>query len=69
MVNEEGFWLVWNPSGRAPTGKHPHQHSAEAEAKRLASANPGQVFYVLEAGLAFVKDDVKRIQLDMPLPF
>lgn len=44
------FWLVWSPAGSAPP-RHRHEthSSAQAEAERLARANPGSPFYVLRA--------------------
>lgn len=41
------FWLVWNEDGFMPRFKHPNLSSAEAEAARLASENPGTAFHVL----------------------
>lgn len=43
------FWMVWNPSGRAPAVRHATEELAEAEAQRLARLCPGQVFIVLKA--------------------
>lgn len=43
------FWMVWNPSGHAPTHKHASLNDAVAEARRLAAIVPGQHFYVLAA--------------------
>lgn len=43
------FWMVWNPSGRAPTARHATEAIAEAEAQRLARQVPGQIFIVLKA--------------------
>lgn len=42
------FWVVWNPDGINPQHRHPVECHARAEAERLARANPGQTFYVLE---------------------
>jgi hypothetical protein len=42
------FWLVWNEQGHIPTHKHPTEDSARTEAERLARANPGQQFHVLQ---------------------
>jgi hypothetical protein len=54
----ERFWLVWvqpgadKPFGSGatnPTTTHTTRDSAEREAERLADANPGRVFYVVES--------------------
>lgn len=55
------FWLVWNPQGRAPTRDHPTRDSAEREAERLARANRGQRFIVLQSVSERVVDDVQVI--------
>lgn len=43
----QGFWMVWNPQGRAPTFKHQSAESASREAERLARLMPGTEFHVL----------------------
>lgn len=48
------FWFVWNPMGRNPQYMHPSKYAAEAEAKRLASENPGHEFIVLKSVSGFV---------------
>jgi hypothetical protein len=48
-MSMEPFWFVWNPRGRAPTYAHTTRQSAVTEAERLARANPGQPFVVLQA--------------------
>ncbi len=69
-ANQEQFWMVWNPLGRPPTAKHRSEQSACAEAKRLALANKGQHFYVLQATDCFVTNDVQHIRLYEPdMPF
>lgn len=49
-MNEEEFWLVWNPeSSRSPSRQHLSAESAGDEATRLADSKPGESFYVLHA--------------------
>ncbi|WP_342361349.1 hypothetical protein [Terrarubrum flagellatum] len=44
------FHLVWSPDGKSPPShRHNSEASARAEAGRLARANPGKSFFVLEA--------------------
>jgi len=45
------FFLVWNSSKAVSSSNYRHESrkSAEQEAERLASANPGEYFYVLAA--------------------
>jgi|GEM_PF-3021623 len=42
------FWLVWDEQRRTPTVKHLVEDSARVEAERLAKANPGHQFHVLQ---------------------
>jgi hypothetical protein len=46
---QQHFWMVWSPSGHAPTRRHLKWDSARVEAERLAGLNPGKEFWVLEA--------------------
>lgn len=66
MQDRERFWLVWCPSGPTmPRVRHTSGSSAISEAKRLAGANPGQQFFVLEAiGSAKTHDPVEWTELD-----
>jgi hypothetical protein len=44
------FYMVYSPSGSTPPKvKYPQPDAAIAEAERLAKANPGQQFYVMQA--------------------
>lgn len=65
------FWMVWNPEGRAPTYRHTSEGSAKTEAERLARANPGQTFVVLESVCARRVDDMICIDMraDDGIPF
>ncbi|PXW28238.1 hypothetical protein [Paraburkholderia caballeronis] len=59
--NKQTFWLVWSPtSERPPRFRHGSEESATKEAERLARANPGQMFVVLEAKAARRVDDMVR---------
>ena len=56
MAHEDSyqFWVVWCPSGGAPSHIHEAGALAQAEAERLAAMNPGKRFYVLK-GLRFAQ--------------
>jgi len=49
MSGDDFFWVVWNPRAGVPTVRHDSEHSARAEAERLARCNPGHSFHVLQA--------------------
>lgn len=66
---EEAFWMVWSPSGSAPTHQHYCLEKAQQEAERLARKVPGRKFYVLEALEMRAVDDMQRVMLVPPLPF
>lgn len=73
-MKDERFWMVWNPGGRAPSRRHASRNAADAEAKRLASANPGQRFFVLKAvgGVLAESPKISEIKLTKPsdeIPF
>jgi hypothetical protein len=65
------FWMVWNPSGRAPTYRHPSLNSAQNEAKRLAVTCPGYDFIVLKAigGYRMPTPGPEPIIIDDGIPF
>lgn len=69
MKDEDAFWMVWNPRGHAPTHRHESEREANVEAERLASANPGERFYVLKAERRYQKVDVERVDLLERIPF
>ena len=48
-MDEQPFFVVWNPSGGNPRYRHTTERLARHEAIRLARENPGQSFFVLEA--------------------
>lgn len=63
------FWLVWSPSGGAPTRQHLTRIEADTEATRLAGLHPGRMFLVLKAvgGFAAVHPKVKPVEIGGPL--
>ena len=66
---EDGFFLVWREGGGSPTQRHPSSAQARAEAKRLARANPGHRFVVLEAHIAFEVNDILVTNYSQEIPF
>ena len=69
VTHAGAFWMVWNEDGPGPRVKHETRARAEAEAKRLARANPGQRFVVLESCCAFESNDLVRVTYEHPIPF
>ncbi len=70
MSATKPFWLVWNPDGNSPRFQHPTEQSARTEAERLARANPGNQFVVLESVAAYTRTDVATVNLRPdPIPF
>jgi hypothetical protein len=64
------FWMIWSPQGGCPTARHDTRQSADAEAERLARANTGRQFYVLQALAMFEANVVRRVELyDEGRPF
>lgn len=57
-MSGEKFWLVWADNGGTPMHKHASYQSAKDEAKRLARANSGKKFHVLEHIGTAMKNDV-----------
>jgi hypothetical protein len=63
-------YLVWNPAARLPTMRHYDKKSAVAESERLARANPGQQFFVMEAcGVSLVATPAVYRDFTTELPF
>lgn len=58
-MQENTFFMVWNPNGYPPRVQHGDRTAADREATRLARENPGQRFVVLMAMAEYVKDDVR----------
>lgn len=57
------FWMVWNIGGNPPRVQHGYEHVAISEAERLARANPGETFVVLEATHARKVSDMHSLDL------
>lgn len=55
------FWMVYGLDQHTPRVMHESCATAVAECKRLARANPGIVFVVLESVGAVVKQDLQTI--------
>lgn len=61
-------WLVYRRNGRSPRHRHPSLAEAVAEARRLASLQPGCVFLVLEAVDAYRAVNAFGAVEALPLP-
>lgn len=57
------FWMVWSPQGDSPKMRHKTREAADAEAERLARANGGRQFYVLQATTMYEASAVRRVEL------
>lgn len=61
MGDQKQFWMV---KGAGPANAtHRTRHLAENEAERLARANPGTEFFVMEAVAVHRRIDVERTSL------
>jgi hypothetical protein len=49
IIEPADFYMLWTKSGRLPRFIHDSRELAQAEAARLAAANPGKKFIVLHA--------------------
>ncbi len=66
---EYKYWFVRNPmSDTFPKVRYDSYSMAEAEAKRLAVANPGFAFFILETVAAFATEQPKVIELRLEIP-
>ena len=54
--------MVHNPNNSKPTMRHDEVKSAFDEAERLAAANPGQTFNVLESTYSFTTETPKIVR-------
>lgn len=64
------FYVIWNPAHGLPRFRHHSSADAEREAKRLATENPGQEFFVLLAtAVARRPDPVEFKHLKDDIPF
>lgn len=64
------FWLVWNGEDSTPARKcHDSRQGAIDEATRLATANRGREFFVIEAVSMVRTVDVEVLELAEELPF
>lgn len=52
------FYLVWCPTGGAPTVPHASLSLAAREAERLARSNPGKQFIVVKSITAYERNDI-----------
>lgn len=72
-ANGEPYWYVFDETGRgAPKRKHQSRESACSEAHRLALANKGGRFVVLQATDVYVIEGfvhVQLVQLGHDIPF
>lgn len=68
-MDDLAFWMVWNPQRHALTYRHEQKRDAVMEAEKLARMNPGEQFFVLEATELRMVDDMKRVTLELPIPF
>lgn len=66
--NPSTFWIVWNPEyWKPPSFRHTYRQDAEQEAERLASAHPGQEFFVCEIKSKFVAAEVTKTEFAEPV--
>lgn len=61
------FWMVYGIGQGGPTVRHGTEDKAQREADRLARANPGVTYVLLEATKAVRRRDLDRFDLRTPL--
>lgn len=66
---ETGFYMVWNEVGSSPRVRHDNLDDAKKEASRLASAQPGVRFFVLQAIGQCQSVNTVYTRLEEPIPF
>lgn len=64
MNADDSFFVVWEPQNGPPIVKHDSYESAKREAMRLARANRGRRFYVLQSRAHAVLDEVQFVEHD-----
>jgi hypothetical protein len=73
MAKQDAFFIIWNPDGpRNPTVRHDGFLSAAREAERLAIANPGQNFFVMQAHRRVATSkpvEIEDFYTDLEVPF
>lgn len=66
----DSFYTVWCENGGTPTVMHSDHNKAKEEARRLAKANPGRKFWVMESlGYMQIQDPVQWVDVARALPF
>lgn len=72
-MSNKPFWMVYGMGQGGPTYRHHSLESAKTEATRLARANPGVQFFILETIGTVEKVDVVftdlRVPADDGIPF
>ena len=61
--HDDRFWMVYGHGQRRPVVRHKTEASALSEAEKLAKANPGVRFYVLQPIIMSVKIEVETTDL------
>lgn len=73
MKRKEAFYIVWNPQGSLPPrATHDTFEKAAAEAQRLALANPGNDFFVMQSHrrVRTVRPvEIEDYHTDLDIPF